>query len=225
MKKYLALFVVLALGLTLALPVFAAEDDFVPSIGYKDGPSIEDTDLETDCLIVTSIRQAKEKTTDIHQEDRDLLLDVYKQLSESSMKLPLEDNTYVIRELVDVSFKKSDCQEVTDHGHKEWLAEKGTTVTVVFDLGVKATTDVVVLVYVNDQWVPAEKVENLGGGKVRVVFEDICPVAFCIDPDAEEEVPPTGDVAGQNLLLWVVLMAVSLIAVVVLVLNRRKFTR
>ena len=225
MKKYLALFVVLALSLTMALPAFAAEDVFVPSIGYKDGPTIEDFDLETDCLIVTSIRQAKEKTTDIHQEDRDLLLSVYEQLSDSSMKLPLEDNTYVIRELVDVSFKKSDCQEQDDHGHKQWLAEENTTVTVVFDLGVKATTEVIVLVYVDDQWVPAEEVENLGGGKVRVVFEDICPVAFCIDPDAEEEVPPTGDVAGQSLLLWVVLMAVSLVAIVVLVLNRRKFTR
>jgi hypothetical protein len=225
MKRYLALFAALALCLALTLPVFAAEDVFVPSIGYKDGPTIEDTDLETDCLIVTSIRQAKEQTTDIHQEDRDLLLSVYKQLSESSMKLPLEDNTYVIRELVDVSFKKHDCQEQEEHGHKEWLTEQNTTVTVIFDLGVKATTDVIVLVYVNDEWVPAKEVENLCDGKVQVTFEDICPVAFCVDPDAEGEVPSTGDVDGQRLLLWVVLLVMSLVAIVVLVLNRRKFVR
>lgn len=39
--------------------------------------------LET-CVVVTSIQQAKEKTTDIFQESRDLLLDLYEQIAESS---------------------------------------------------------------------------------------------------------------------------------------------
>ena len=225
MKKIITLFMVAMLCFAMACPAFAAENVFVPSIGYKDGPDIIDTDLEKDCLEVTSIREAKEKTTDIYQEDRDLLLRVYEQLLSSSMKLPLEDNTYVIRELVDVSFKKTTCQEVADHDHKAWLAEEGNTVTVVFDMGIKDTTEVVVLVYLNEQWVKVEDVQNLGGGKLQVEFEDICPVAFCVAPDAEEEAPPTGDVAGQNLMLWVVLMAVSFAAIVVLVINRRRITR
>ena len=226
MQKIITLCLAVVLCVALACPAFAAEDLFVPSIGYKDGPQIIDTSLETDCLIVTSIRGAEQQTTDIYQEDRELLLDVYEQLMDASMKLPLEDNTYVIRELVDVSFKKSDCQENTEHDDKKaWLAEEETTVTVVFDLGIKDTTEVIVFVYVDDQWVKVEQVQNLGGGKLEVEFEDLCPVAFCVDPDAEEQAPATGDVVGQSLLLWVVLMAVSFVAIVVLLINRHRMTK
>ena len=226
MKKIITLLLSVMLCFALACPAVATEDLFVPSIGYKDGPQIIDTSLETDCLIVTSIRGAEQQTTDIYQEDRDLLLRVYDQLMDASMKLPLEDNTYVIRELVDVSFKKSDCQENAEHDDKkEWLAEEDTTVTVVFDMGIKDTTEVIVFVYVDDQWVKVEHVRNLGGGQLEVEFEDICPVAFCVDPDAEEQAPPTGDVAGQNLLLWIILMAVSFVAIIALMINRRRITK
>lgn len=40
MKKVICLLIVLMLCLSMAAPAFAAEDDFVPSIGYKDGPKI-----------------------------------------------------------------------------------------------------------------------------------------------------------------------------------------
>lgn len=37
------------------------------------------------CVVVTSINQAKEKTTDIFQEDRDLLLEIYNQILEGTL--------------------------------------------------------------------------------------------------------------------------------------------
>lgn len=228
MRRILCLLCVLLVSLTFVCPVFAAADTFVPSISYKDGPEIEAAQLNGEnvagCVVVSSIKDAKEKSTDISQEDRDLLLDVYKRLSDGTMKLPLDNSDYVIRELVDVSFEKNGCVE-PDHSHKEWLAKEDTTITVKFDLGVSKSTEVTVMTYVGGEWIPAESVKNNGDGTVTCVFEDLCPVAFCVDADAEDAPVKTGDAVGRNLILWIVLMAVSLGGIVVLMVLRRRNAR
>lgn len=228
MRKLICLAAVMLLCATLVCPAFAAAGTFVPSIGYKDGPDIEDAEMNGEdvagCLVVSSIAAAKNKSTDIEQADRDLLLDVYAKLDNGSMKLPLDNGEYVIRELVDVSFRKTTCVDA-GHGHKAWLEEKGNTVEIVFDLGVAKTTEVKVLTYVNGEWTAIESVKNNGNGEVTCVFEDICPVAFCIESDAEDTPPKTGDEMGRSMILWVTLMAVSLAAIVVLLVVRRKNAR
>lgn len=225
MKRTIALIAALVLCMSFACSAFAAEDTFVPSIGYKDGPEIDKAVMDgedvTACLEVTSISEAEEQSTDITQDERDLLLDVYGDLSDDSMKLPLEDGSYVVRELVDVSFRATDCVGEGD-GHKEKLAQPGVTISVDFDLGVKADTDVKVLVYINGEWVFAESVTNNGDGTVTVVLEDICPVAFCVEEGAEEVPPYTGIAADRNLVLWIAVMAVSLASMIVLMVQRRK---
>lgn len=227
MRKLMCLLCVLFLGLTLVCPVLAATDTFVPSISYKNGPDVESAVMDgenvTGCVVVSSIKDAKEKSTDITQEDRDLLLDVYQKLSNGSMKLPLTGD-YVIRELVDVSYENAGCVN-PPHGHKEELEKDGTTITITFDLGVHKSTEVAVLSYVDGAWVAAKSVKNNGNGTVTVVFEDICPVAFCIDADAEDVPAKTGDAVGQNLGLWIGLMAVSLMGIVALVVLRRRSAR
>ena len=216
MRKILSIIMVLALAMALAAPAMAAKDSFVPSIGYKDGPEIVGGDL-VDCLVVTSIEEAEKKETNISQEDRDLLLDVYQQLTDGTMKLPLENDQYVIRDLIDVSFTP-ECDK--DHDHKGWLAQEDTSMKVTFDLGVAAGEEVKVLAYVNGQWVEVECVNN-GDGTVTCVFEDICPVAFCV----KNVTPPaqTGDASGRMLGLWAALMAASAAAMAVLVVRRRAF--
>lgn len=227
MRRFVCLCAALVLCLSMACPAFAVEGEFVPSIGYKDGPDIEDAEMNGEdvgnCVIVTSIKEAEEKTTDIYQEDRDLLLEVYEELDEGTMTLPLEED-YVIRELVDVSFAKEGCVE-NEHGHKEWLAEEDTSITITFDLGVNESTEVTVLVYIDGEWILIENVVNNGDGTITVEFEDFCPVAFCVEPGADTEPPKTGDAVGANLMLWIVLLAVSMTGILVLVANRRKFLR
>lgn len=222
MRRIVSVITVLLLCGAMVCNVFA--DTFVPSISYKDAPGLEEAaqggEDVSDCLVVTSINEANDKSTDISQEDRDLLLDVYDQLSDGSMKLPVEED-YVIRDLVDVSYSSS-CIEA-GHGHKEALAEDGVTVTVTFDLGVSASTDVVVMAYVDGAWVKVDSVENNGDGTVTCVFEDLCPVAFCVEDGSEP--PYTGDNADRQLLLWVVVMVVSLGAIVTLLYQRRRTAR
>ena len=224
MRKIVSLMVALLLFAGLVYPVLAAENVFVPSISYKDGPEIKEAVLSdqnvTGCLVVTSITEAREKTTDIYQEDRDLLLDVYKKLDNGDMKLPLDED-YVIRELVDVSWQKTTCVEA-EHGHKTWLQQEDTTVSVTFDLGVNKSTEVVVMVYLDGKWVEAESVVNNGNGTVTVVFEDICPVAFCVKRSAQVEPPKTGDPAAGNLPVYMIALVVSAVALVALVILRSK---
>ena len=131
MKKLICLLAVLALCLAMGVPAFAAENEFVPSIGYKDGPGIKEAEMGdedvTDCLVVSTIKEAEEKTTDITQDDRDLLLAVYAALKSGDMTLPIEGR-YVIQDLLDVSYKYENCRQKEDHGNKpEKLKEAGVT--------------------------------------------------------------------------------------------------
>lgn len=185
MKKIISLMVVMVLCIGLVCTAYAAGNSFVPSISYKDSPDIIDTDdykagsRKADassyhrCLIVTSVIEAREKTTDISQEDRDLLLDVYKKLSDGSMKLPL-DYDYVIRELVHLSW--ADACKNADHKHMDDNSE----ITVTFDLGVKKGVEVEVLGYEDGEWFSATSVKNNGDGTITVQMKYASIVAFVV---------------------------------------------
>lgn len=214
MKRVITWMMVAMLCMAMILPVFGAE--FVPSVTYKDGPEVQEGKLDGknvgDCLVITSIKEAKEKSTDITQAARDLLLDVYKQLDKGAVKLPLEGK-YVVLELVDISFKQTACIE-KNHGHKEKLDEFGVTLTLNLTLDVKKDVEVEVLTYSNGTWEPIESVVNNGDGTLTCVFEHLCPVAFCV-PEAQYDGPDkTGD--NSQMTLWIVMMLAALAGIVVL---------
>lgn len=164
------------------------------------------------CVVLTSIQQAREQTTDIFQESRDILLDLYEEISETSlivrddpegetapdaagetkpaeaMKLFFHDEEFVIREMVDVSLRRGDCVETT-HYHEEVLEIQGVTISVDFDLGVGPDVEVVVLTYREGKWTQVEKVTNNGDGTVTCVFEHFCPVIFCVPASTLEPEP------------------------------------
>lgn len=233
MKRVVSVVAVLLLCLSLACPVFAAEGTFTPSVSSKGSPEIVPTPdgnpgtlvdgegtpvgvIEEGCLIVTPVSKA-DSSTDIPADSKETLLDVYEQLSNGTMQLPYEENgeNMVIRDLFDASLVCTD-------GHKESLAEEGTCIEITFDLGVGPNVDVVAMTYVDGKWAPIVSVVNNGDGTVTCVFEDICPVAFAVAEEAYSSPAQTGDAVGSNLILWVVVMAVSAAVLVVLLLSRRK---
>lgn len=225
MKKGIVAIAVLAICLSLVCPAFAAEDTFVPSIGYKDGPEINDAEMNGEemerCLVVTSLKGATEKTTDISQESRDLLLQVYDKLLSGEEKLPLEEG-YIIRELVDISWKQVGCVE-EKHTHEDDLDKDGVTVTIELEMGIDANTDYLVFAYRDGEWGPVEVASYNGDGSVTCVFEHFCPVAFCVKTNTGND--PTGDISAQSLLIWFVLMTISMAGIVVMTANRRKHYR
>ena len=226
MRKLLCLLVSLVLCACMVLPALAAENSFVPSVTYKDGPGVKDATMNDedvdDCVVVTTIEEAENKSTDISQDDRDLLLEVYEELQNGNMELPLDDD-YVIRDLVDVSFEYEDCREIEEHGHKdEKLKEEGVTLTVTFELGVGPYEDVVVVAYIDGQWVVIEDVTNNGDGTVTCVFEDICPVAFAVKERSGANNPATGDLAGNRMVLFVGMMVLSAAGIVALLASKAR---
>ena len=224
MRRIACLLLALMMCMMVAMPVFAATDTFVPSISYKDGPDVEDATMGdedvTDCIVVTSLKEAKEKTTDIGQDDRDLLWDVYNKLSKGTMELKVDSKKYVVRELVDVSFRKITCHE-DEHTHDPELEQPEVTATVKFDLGVPKNIKVRVFTYNDGVWNEVKDVTNNGDGTVTCVFDHFCPVAFCVEVNAVAESPKTGDQIAA-MILWVVLLIVSAVALVVLLVLRKK---
>lgn len=222
MRRIVCLISVLALLASLGMAALAATD-FVPSITYKDGPEIDLASLDGEdvsgCLVITSIKQATDKSTDITQEERDHLLDVYAKLKDGSMKLPLDED-YVVRDLVDVNFKYEDCRQQSDT-HDDKLKELNETdkmLTVNFDMGIKADADVIVLFESEGKWNRVEKVVNNGDGILSCKFGHLCPVVFAVKESQNGPVPPqTGDETGKYLPLWIGTMALSGVALVTLV--------
>lgn len=203
---------------------------FLPSVTYKNGPTIKEAILDGKdaggCVIVTSLKEAEEKSTDLSQEDRDLLLDIYKQLEEGTMVLPLK-GAYVIRDLVDVSFAYEACTQDMSHGKKdEHLGEKEILLSVTFELDVEADESVFVMTYVDEEWILVSEVENNGDGTITCEFEDICPVVFAVaDKEKAPWNPSTGDTAGNQLMLVMTMMLLSAAGVVTLAATKARKIR
>lgn len=225
MKKIICLAVALLVCFCAVGPAYAAEG-FVPSITYKDHPQVKfpvslvDEDgntideIDEGCLVVTSIGEVDE-SKDIPEDARKELKEVYQKLQDGSMELPTDGKEdYVVRDLFDVSLICTD-------GHKEELEKEGVYLEVTFDLKVASGTDVVVMVYLDGQWVPVPMVTNNGDGTVTVLFEDICPVAFAVSEASHTPPAQTGDNSG--IVIWGAVMAVAAAALVVMLMFRRKF--
>ena len=239
MRKIACLFVALLLCMSMAVPAFAAENAFVPSIPEKDGPEfsygedeegkptigmiVDNDDKLVDhiyegCLIITSIAKVKDSDK-IPEDARQELLKVYEQLKDGSMKVPydkistdLDPDKMVIRELVDLSWL---CDE-----HDEMLDGEGNSLKLTFKMGVESGTDVYVMTFVDGEWKPIKSVVNNGDGTITCVFEEICPVLFAVERDGEAVPPQTGD--NANLTLWIVVLAVSVAAMAAVLIYRGK---
>ena len=231
MKRIISFITVLVICLSLACPAFATTVvvDVAPSVNAKGAPAATFTFRDangdvvvTSCVVVSSVMDAKNKSTDITQEERDLLLDIYDDLSDGSMVVPVKAG-YAVRDLIDVSFKYEACRQLPDHGNKaEELKKEGVVLVGDFELGVADNTSVAALTYIDGEWVEVESVELMGKGVVRVVFEDICPVVFAVKTAGNGTNPDTGDTAGNNMMLYVGIMAACAAGLVALVVLRRK---
>ena len=226
MKRAISLAIAFVMIFAFACPAFAADNDFVGSITYKDGPPLMTAIMEGErhdsCIVISSIAQAKAKSTDITQEERDLLLEVYEKLNDGTMDPGIGDN-YVIRELVDINFKYNACRQIPEHQPKiEALAKPGVTITLTLRLGIAASDEIIVKAYKDGSWIDIPTTNN-GDGTVSCTFEHFCPVLFAVKGGSSSMPPQTGDVAGQQLALWIALMVVATAGLVsVIVVSSRK---
>ena len=242
MKKLLSLLVVLTLCCSMVLPAFAEE--FVPSISYKDVPEViidpcfvEDDvrkELDKGCLDITPVSEALAVPEAERTPAEALLVEVYGKLLDGSMKLPVggqmararstepeETKYYIIRDLFDASLVCGDYH--TDPSHVEELAKPGVCLEITFDLGIAADEEIMVMTYIDGVWAPIERITNNGDGTLTCLFEEICPIVFCVEDENQVPTPPTGDTQRQELMFWVIMMVATSSLVVLMVIFRRKF--
>ena len=247
MKKLISLVLALVMCLSVCGVVYAAEDDFVPSISYKDGPrlvlgmdgagkstvgAVRDASGNVigyvyyeDCLVITTIAQALKNVETGIPDDAELLLEkVYRDILNGTAVLPFENpDEMVVIQLIDATFLCAGAEDQEDH--PEILEPNGIRMELTFDLGVDADVPVQVMTYKNDQWGDIYAVTNNGDGTVTCVFEHLCPIAFAVPADAVENTPATGDDSVAELGLWIGLLAASSVALAGLVIFRRKVVR
>lgn len=250
MKKFIACLLALVMCVALNVTFVGAEVDFVPSISEKPAPElvvvggvmghvydgngeVVYTLTETHkCLVVTPVSEAT-TSTEIPDEAEELLLEVYADLSKAETKLSdrcaaLNDriaatlgegktvDDMVVRDLYDVTAL---CDDL-----KQYLAVEENVLVLTFDLGVRADAYVEAMSYTNGAWDPVVEIVNNGDGTVTVTFDHLCPVAMLVPAEGSTGGDvDSGDIVGGNIAGWSVSAAISLMAIVaVLVVYRRK---
>lgn len=235
MKKLLCFSLALLLSVAMVCPAFAAEDTFVPSITYKDYPTVvvgeddvigvvkDEEGNEIDkiygpCLLVTPLARVNESEL-IPEASKQMLLYVYEELESGRMQLPaeklsedLEPDELIVRELFDATWL---CEE-----HPVMVAPKGIVFEITFRVNIEADQELYVMTYKNDEWNPIVDVVNNGNGTVTCTFEDLCPVAFIVGED--KDVPPTGDLFNNEAAFWMIMMVCAGLALAAVIYFRRK---
>ena len=232
MRRFFCFLMAMAVCLSLSATVMAA-GVMTPSVPAKDAPTLvpgvdgdgypvigeivdgSDNNLDfivEECLVVTPVSEAG--TSDkIPQASKETLLNVYKQLSDGTMKLPygenVDPNKMVIRDLFDVSWI---CDE-----HKAMAEDEHKFVKLTFDTDIPADAKVTIMVYENGKWVPAKFVKNNGDGTITCILENVGVVAIAVPTSGSSQ---TGD--ETDLTLPAVLLAISAVALVALVVIRRR---
>jgi len=220
MKKVLSILLVVVTMLTFSVTALAANVEFVPSIENKGAPTVVDSNVT---VVVTPVGEA-EKSTTIAAEAKAALLKAYDELSAAGASLSAlckdldaavaaalgegkTANNLVVRDLFDVTATN---------------LTAGTALNVTFKLNVAADQYVAAMVYNNGAWSVVKAVNN-GDGTVSCTMDNAGAVALMVPSTASTTpggAPETGD--NSNLTLWVSVMAVSLAAIVALVVFNRK---
>ena len=251
MKKVLSLVMAFVLALTITISATAAtfvpsienkgapeliildetDEGFV--VGYitdKNGDKLTTEYLE--CFIITSITEALDKNSDVPDSIRNELVDQYNKICEDSTKLSelcpeLDEivknkwgkdksvDDLVIKDFFDIS---GNCSNIEEH-----LSEDGNTIELTFKVGIAGDTFITAMVYVDGKWQPVVDTINNGDGTVTVKFSKLCPVAFLVPGTGENSSvvsPITADTS--SVFVWSGIMVLSLVAIVALVIYRRK---
>ena len=245
MKKVICLLAALVMMLSIAMPAFAAENTFVPSIDYKPDPEIVPVQDEKGedyigvirdangeilsyvghgCILITPVAYIWDEEIEVSEPVRELLQYLYDALSSGDMTIPydkheadLDPANMVIRDLFDVRWV---CDE-----HREMVEKEGVVFEITFDMGVVADAQLYAMTYDEEtkEWTPVVELVNNGDGTVTCTFEHLCGVEFSMPVAAANAAVNVETVENGNATPWIVtLLAAAGAAVGVLVSKKKK---
>lgn len=225
MKKVISIIMTVVIIATLALPTFAAESSFVESIKVKPAPEVvvaaivdrnnnKKEDVTADQLIVTPYRPGEE--SDVQKE----LHNVYDEIDKNGASAIFSDEDAASVKKDGLKLDKLVVSDLFDIFYtKENTLSEDNKLNITFQtkLDLKKKS-VVVMVKHNGTWtrVPASDVKLLENGRINVSFSKISPVVFLI----EDTPSKTSD--AVSLVVWSVVAAASLAAMVLIVVFRNK---
>lgn len=186
-------------------------------------------------LVVTAVADA-EVSDRIPDASEQVLLEVYNGLQDGTIQVPFAEldeekaDKLVVRDLFDISWTDVEGNDFAKH-----LENEDISLEMTFAMDVEAEAVVYVMVYKNDTWNQIEKVTNNGDGTITCVFNHLCPVAVIVEADETMDLvnlpaqntesaasAQPAEASGQNLTLWIVLMAVAAVALVALLASKKR---
>jgi hypothetical protein len=217
MKKALSLALTLLMVITMCLPVFAGPGRFITSPSGVDAPELIESENSNDAcnakVVITAFadrhtlddatRQKMEKAYNDIVNATDLA-NLNADLAALAKTMKIDSGKLAVSDLFDISYV--DCADHDGHGY--------------FTITLKPETvkNFVGLMHLNgDNWelVKDAKVE---GNNITFTVEELSPFAIVVDTSAGS--PITGDFS--NVGFYVVLMAVSAIALILIVFKLKK---
>jgi len=184
-------------------------------------------------LTVTAVADAE---TSVHIPDaaEEALLEVYQGLQDGTLQVPFAEldqekaDKLVVRDLFDVSWT-----DVEGNDYSKHLENEDISLEMTFALDVKADATVYVMVYKNDTWNEIDQVTNNGDGTVTCVFNHLCPVAVIVEAEETMEVvnlpaaqstasAQPAEASGQNVTLWIVILAAAVVALVAVFAGKKR---
>ena len=244
MRKLICLVTVLLLCMSFALPAFATDSGFVPSITYKPEPDITPVIdenggeyigvlrnaegeivgyVDEGCLIITPIAHVWDPEKIVDMVIEDLLLFVYEGLSDGNVKLPydafaanLDAANTVIRDLFDARFACEECDAL--------LALEGVTLEITLDLGVVADVNIYIATFDEEtkEWEPIVSTVNNGDGTVTCVFEHLCAVSVSMPLTPATAAVEAAAETGSNATPWIITLAAAVVAAAGVVIAKGK---
>ena len=218
MKKVLAC--ILSLILVVALSVSVMATGFVKSPQLNNAPTIKDFETEVDhtCIYDLEITpyeeradltpEAKQEIEQAYEEIKanDDLTKLTADLTKVAEDKKIEVENLAVSQLFDIS--EIECGEHPDHG------------TITIHLTSDALKNFVALLHKTDAgWVVVSSATLVDAETLKFSVDELSPFAIVVDATEENNVS-TGD--NANLVLYISLMAVSAVALVVVVVLMKK---
>jgi hypothetical protein len=217
MKKALSLALTLLMVITMCLPVFAGPGRFITSPSGVDAPELIESENSNDAcnakVVITAFadrhtlddatRQKMEKAYNDIVNATDLA-NLNADLAALAKTMKIDSGKLAVSDLFDISYV--DCADHDGHGY--------------FTITLKPETvkNFVGLMHLNgDNWELVKDVK-VEGNNITFTVEELSPFAIVVDTSAGS--PITGDFS--NVGFYVVLMAVSAIALILIVFKLKK---
>ena len=223
MKRWMSILTALLICLSLAVPAFAAEVDYVPSITAKPAPELDGTGADADGLPVIEVKDENKEVVHTSPVQHLFITSVAEVMGDdpvaiSEEKVEALKEAYTVLDDPDLNIFElvPELAEIVEAGVKEMvvmdlfdvtivneeleqhLNKDGHTIELTFDVNVPADQAVYVMVFKENKWQLIESAVNNGDGTVTCVFEHFCPVAILtVPPVVAEETEPATEAAAE----------------------------